>query len=438
MDVEAARICSSDAWAWVMDQVRWDSSGPWIPSSVPASSDAIPPSDVDRDSIYAGIGGLAPALAQFRLARDWTDAERHLADGLITRLNSAATGGDCSLYAGLAGSLVAVAVLDKTATGGLLERLADEATATGWPAVAFDEPSSTANDLLLGNAGIVLACIWHGGPLADELAALGAEALVAATRGLAWKMFEGDSDRVMPNYSHGTAGVATALAVAGHKLNRPDFVEAALLGAQHLVSIADVSDGGFRLPHQIPAVGGDTDPYSYGWCHGPTGTAHLFGALQMAGVTSVAECSCGQWRDAATRSVRGSGLPARLRPGFWDNDGRCCGTAGVLEATLNTAQDGGHETHVDFADQLAGALVGRAVESPRNPAHRYWQFREHRVDPPDLDPGVGWMQGAAGIASTLSRYASVKDHGLTAPRLPLPDDWWMVTRTPEAGARHGA
>jgi hypothetical protein len=29
-------------------------------------------------------------------------------------------------------------------------------------------------------------------------------------------------------------------------------------------------------------------------------------------------------------TVSCSGLPQRLQPGFWDNTGRCCGTAGVL------------------------------------------------------------------------------------------------------------
>jgi len=29
-------------------------------------------------------------------------------------------------------------------------------------------------------------------------------------------------------------------------------------------------------------------------------------------------------------TVTSCGLPRRIRPGFWDNNGRCCGTAGVL------------------------------------------------------------------------------------------------------------
>ena len=49
----------------------------------------------------------------------------------------------------------------------------------------------------------------------------------------------------MPNYSHGTAGVAQ-LAVAGRQLGRPDLVELARLGAEQVVAGADTSGEGFR------------------------------------------------------------------------------------------------------------------------------------------------------------------------------------------------
>ena len=52
----------------------------------------------------------------------------------------------------------------------------------------------------------------------------------------------------------------------------------------------------------------------------------------------------------------------------------------------------------DFALALADDLVARAyVEGDR----AYWRFTEHRNPEPLLPPGVGWMQGAAGIAGFL-------------------------------------
>jgi len=422
--VAAARDCAAGAWAWVLEQVHWDAQGPWIPTSV-GGSPAEPPEE--RDCLYDGIGGLALALAEIRLSREWTEQERTLADAIVTRLAGEDLAGECCLYFGLAGSLVANVVLGDTVTATLLDRLDALATPSGWPSAVGMAPGSTFNDLIMGNAGVVLTCVWLGGERTDRLAALGAEALVAvatpAAHGLSWKMYEGDRDRVMPNYSHGTAGIVTALAVAGHQLHRPDLVEVARLGAEHLVSLADLGGAGFRVPLQLPPAE-DREPYAYGWCHGPTGTARMFGALRLAGVSTVAGRSCGDWTERAARSLQDSGLPARLRPGFWDNDGRCCGTAGVLDATLSHAQEAGDLGQLAFADRLVAALVDRAVTSPAAPGLRYWRFREHRVDPPDQDPGVGWMQGAAGIAAALTRYVRVRELGLEAPRLRLPDDWW--------------
>ena len=47
----------------------------------------------------------------------------------------------------------------------------------------------------------------------------------------------------MPNYSHGTAGVSATLAAAGVRLGRPDLVEAATRGAEHVISVSETSTG---------------------------------------------------------------------------------------------------------------------------------------------------------------------------------------------------
>jgi len=430
VDAAWARDVAWQAWAWVLDQVRWDDGGPWIPLSVPADGDVGSPPE-DRDCLYDGVAGLAPALAEVRLSRPWDETEQVLADGVASRLLDPSTTTDCSLYVGLAGSLTAVTLLDASRSEALLTPLGDASTDVGWPSPVFGDPSRPVNDVVLGNAGVVMACGWLDDPRADELVAVGADALaraaIPADGGVAWRMHADDIDRMMPNYSHGTAGVAAALALAGHRLERPDLVETALRGAEHLVHIADLSRDGFRLPMRIPQ-GQDHEPYGYGWCHGPTGTAKMFGALRLARVGSVAGLPCSTWIERAARSVRDSGVPDRVRRGFWDNDGRCCGTAGVLEATLDQVQDTGDGAAAEFADRLAAALTERSLVAPDDPSRRYWRFREHRADPPDLDPGVGWMQGAAGIVAALLRYARVRADGLGAARVGRPDDWWMVSR----------
>jgi lantibiotic modifying enzyme len=248
--------------------------------------------------------------------------------------------------------------------------------------------------------------------------------------GLNWRMVptrlrrEPRSD--MPNYSHGLAGVATALGVAGAELGRADLVDAAVAGATHMESLADLADDGFVVPRMVPPQDNADDPVTYTWCHGPTGTSLLFAALDRAGVGDVAGAPPASWHRRCLRSVRTSGLPARLHPGFWDNDGRCCGTAGVGDVFLDAWQRLGADEDLEFAQHLADVLVERSL---REGPHANWRFLEHRAPDPVLPPGVGWMQGAAGIGAFLFRTARVVEAGRTAPAVRRLDTWWAL---PEA------
>lgn len=418
------------SWAWVLGQVRWADDGPWIGTATDTAGSAA--AESERDTVYEGVAGLAVALAEVRLARDWSPDEAILAEAVLERLVRISPDQlEGSLYCGLAGSLTAIAVLDRVAIDAPLRQLQQIVTESGWPTTLYpDHGRPVLHDLLLGNAGIVLATAWLDDARANDLVTAGCDALlrgaIETSAGLTWLPPPGLTRGVeLPNYSHGTGGVATALAVAGRKLGRADWVEAARLGAQHVLSLADLRDGGCRVPHYVPHGAHDEEPYTYGWCHGPSGMQYPFSALARAGVESVSGSSCAQVADRCLFSVIESGVPERLRPGFWDNDGRCCGTAGVGDVFLDyyqTATDGQAEVYLGFADSLAQALIDRAVQNPSNPAQLYWQFVEHRRQQPLLDPTAGWMQGVAGISAYLFRHARVKATGRDATRLSLPDN----------------
>jgi hypothetical protein len=149
----------------------------------------------------------------------------------------------------------------------------------------------------------------------------------------------------------------------------------------------------------------------------------LFTALDHAGVEQVAGESPAQWHRRCLHSIRTSGVPERRHPGFWDNDGRCCGTAGVGEVFLDSWQRLGVDADLAFAQVLGEALVERAVVVGDGAC---WRFTEHRADDPLLPPGVGWMQGAAGIAAHLMRLARVLRDGRTAPAAARLDTWWNL------------
>jgi hypothetical protein len=423
---EKYRDLGEAAWSWVLGQVRQD-DGPWLPEQVTPEPTAGPASD--RDSLYAGITGLAPVLAEVRLSRPLSGSEEALSAGLVERLaRFAAQSPEPSYFDGLAGFTMALRLLAPGREEIALGRLSELAAPAGWETALDLEYQGPVTDLALGAAGVVLAAAWAGGPHAAKIMTVGGEAMLSVAErsefGLDWRMWPGYRSS-SPNFSHGTAGVASALAIAGHLLGRGDFLDAARLGATHLLGTASMDDGGFILPHTIPSSKREVEPVTYSWCHGPTGTSYLFAALSHAGVAETGGRQVSELHERCLHSVLSSGLPARLRPGFWDNDGRCCGTAGVGEVLLDAAQNNPStfSRYLAEAQRMGDALADRAV---RDGSGAYWRFIEYRQEDPLLPPGTGWLQGAAGIAAFLFRLARVIESGPAATVVDRPDNWWAV------------
>ncbi|WP_260475226.1 lanthionine synthetase LanC family protein [Streptomyces sp. WAC 06725] len=443
MRSDVYRDVGEAAWSWVLDHVRED-EGPWLVETVVEGGPEATSPAQDRDSLYAGIAGLAPVLAEIAQYRELGVRETALATGVVSRLSAqAGRRTEPSLYDGLAGDATALRLLAPGEEVVALRRLAALATGDGWKTTLAFEPGSDAplTDVVMGTAGVVMTAVWAKSEFTEVIATTGGEALLRAAdrteAGLDWGMTPGAASRA-PNYSHGTAGVAAALAVAGAALDREDFVEAAVAGARHVLSVGSLKDAGFVVPHTIPPSRREVEPVTYTWCHGPAGTSHLFTALAHAGVTEVAGHDVDELRHRCMTSILTSGLPERLRPGFWDNDGRCCGTAGVGDVLLDAAQDcrapERRQTLLRAAHRMGDALVARVI---RDDAGARWRFLEHRKDPPLLPPSTTWMQGAAGIAAYLLRLARYGETGPDAPVVDRPDQWWAVPahlRTTRTGA----
>jgi hypothetical protein len=260
---------------------------------------------VDRDGLHSGTAGLAHVLAEIRLTRAWTAEEQRLAAGIADRLQrSVPTLVDCTYWDGLVSATGALIALQVSGADLAIARLAALAEPDGWPQTVLTGPSyapgTRINDLTLGTAGVLLGALWarrHGVVGAAEVAAQAAGVLLDEAEhlptGSSWQMVSprfGSSARnaEMPNLAHGLAGVATALALAGAELDRPDLAAAARRGAEHLVSLGDTSGDGFVVPRYLPRGFNDEDEVAYGWCHGATGTSLLFLALDRAGVPEVA------------------------------------------------------------------------------------------------------------------------------------------------------
>jgi len=100
------------------------------------------------------------------------------------------------------------------------------------------------------------------------------------------------------------------------------------------------------------------------------------------------------------RALLASGIPGRRTPGFWNNIGQCCGSAGVAEYALHLQRLTGDDRYRTLADELTRDLLGRGT---RDQAGLRFVQAEHRIQPELLIAQTGWMQGAAGVGSWLLR-----------------------------------
>jgi hypothetical protein len=435
------------SWAWVLTQVREEADG--APDGAPDGGLWLPahPGETepgeDPYGMHSGIGGLAHVLAEIRLTRELTADEQRLAERIAdTVVRRIPDEKEFDYFVGHVATIGVLVALGVEGADRAVARLHETATADGWQTLWMApprlSPDGRCTDATIGNASVLLGALWalrHDVPGAAELAARAVDITMAEAEelptGLDWRfvperyLLEPVRDYSMPNWSHGLAGIAGTLAAAGIALDRADLVDAARLGAEHLVTLADTSDGGMRVDHVIPGQE-DLDRFTYTWCHGPAGTSLLFAALARAGVDEVAGRTPYDWERACLHSLKVSGIPERRYPGFWDNDGRCCGTAGVGDVVLNVWQRHGEDDDLAFATTLADAIVDRAMTDDANPHHVYWRFIEHRNEDPLLPPGVGYMQGTAGIAAFLFRFARVLEQGRDAAAASRMDTWWAL------------
>jgi hypothetical protein len=111
----------------------------------------------------------------------------------------------------------------------------------------------------------------------------------------------------------------------------------------------------------------------------------------------------GALADRCWLTVTSCGLPGRIRPGFWDNNGHCCGTAGVLALACDRYVD--EAAALDFVGVLVEDLADRATVDADGVR---WSNHEHRATPSALDPRTGWAMGNAGIIPELLRFARAR------------------------------
>ena len=275
---------------------------------------------------------------------------------------------------------------------------------------------SETTDIISGSAGTGLFLLYLSKELEDasiiDLAVKAGDGLIdvgiPVEPGIKWAM-DPEYPRLMPNFSHGTAGIAYFLASLYKETGEKRFLEAALQGASYLKSIAKTDAGICLIFHHEPE---GEDLYYLGWCHGPVGTARLFYRLYEITGDKVWM----DWVEKGARGILASGIPEKETPGFWNNVGQCCGSAGVADYFLSLYQITKKPEYLDFTKQLTRQILIKATLDDNGLC---WIHAEHRSRPELLMAQTNLMQGAAGIGLWLLHLEEF-EHG-KKPEIILPD-----------------
>ena len=369
---------------------------------------AVPPdAKTVQHSLYTGFPGVVLFFIELARAtgdRTWLDLATSGADQLAAALPDEKAGDESTgLYTGLAGIAYTLEEADR-ARGesryrAAIRKALGTIVASGHDAGAGVEWNDST-DIISGSAGTGLYLLRASKTLGDASAR---EAAIRAGRRLIEREFRnGDTSfwmasssfpRNMPNFSHGTAGVAYFLATLAAETRDQAFADAAVHGGRYLQSIATPTDGdGRRIFHNDPD---GRELFYLSWCHGPAGTARLF--HRLGAVTG--DRSWSAYVPRLAQGIVGSGVPQRS-PGFWNNISQCCGNCGVSDFFVSLHGLTGDASHLAFAQRVANDTLDRATAEGDG---YKWVQAENRVSPNVVLAQTGLMQGAAGVGLSMLR-----------------------------------
>lgn len=387
---------ASSAEKWIRSLQQQDSAGVYWPNSHDSS--------FHSPELYSGNSGIILfylSLYESTHQGEYLSIAQKAADRMINELPERWNEENLGLYTGAAGIAytlhqVFIATKNKKYLHEAKELLKQISIA-----IASDSiKEKLANDIVYGFAGIGLVYIYaHQHKVYPNALSTGntiAEILLQRTQpnqqGIRWPMFMRDTARkfYMPNFSHGTAGIAYFLAQLFEATKDKRYKDAAMAAGNYLMTIAD-KDGWIYHAEPNPSA---MKRFYVSWCHGPAGTARLYYKLYRLSADKKWEKEMLKSADALMRC----GLPTAKMEGYWNNISYCCGNAGIASFFLSLDQLYPGRSYRQFADTMIADLLKR---STRYKDHQYWMQAENRTQPQLLQAQTGLMQGASGVGIAL-------------------------------------
>ncbi len=404
------------------------------PAGITWPDNALEPETSSYDLASGVAGKVVYFTALYRATKkpDYLDMARGGADYLVSAVQDPASFDEnprrASLYTGISGIGVALLhvqehlpdpIYKQTVTR-IIEQLEEwsipEASGLRW--------SDEFNDLIYGDAGTALflsyAAEQTGDEKARDMAQQSAQFLLGQAQqtedGSYW-YFRRSKPFNLPNFSHGTAGIAYVLATIGTLTDDESLRDGARAGFDYIRSIAVIENGTIRIPYGWGSDSWD-GLFEFGWAHGLVGTASFFHRLQTPDIYAKAAV---EFEALSLRTLLNINLPGAPSSPFAEpstSDDMRFGRAGVLSFLSQCcASEPGNEDIVRVRNAIWLYIEDAAIRENRI-AH--WE-----VDAPEFMGGgraayTGLFHGAAGIGLAVLRLHA-RLEGKPA-YLKLPDD----------------
>ncbi len=275
-----------------------------------------------------------------------------------------------------------------------------------------------SNDIVSGAAGIGLFLIRAAKELREQSYLITAkkagyylinEAIVDK-HGFKWQGIKG-WEKLYPNFSHGTSGIAFFLASLFKETGMQGFYESSYEGAGWLMAYKRGEKDEASWYHHEPD---GKDLFYVSWCHGPGGSARLFYQLyKISGKQDMLD-----WVNKSATWLMNCGLDSNPLKGHW-NLSVCCGSAGIGEFFADIYKTSGKKEYLLWAEKMADELISKS-----NAGGMGWKWvqAEHRTRPDEVYAQTGFSQGAAGIGLFFLKMYALEKKNLKYEVYSLPDN----------------
>jgi lantibiotic biosynthesis protein len=262
------------------DAIWWDGRCNWLGWSMEAHGGQwIPVHRAMSSLLYDGTAGIGVFLARLaRLSDDpliRTTAKGALAQAL-TAIDSLIDAGEYGFYSGLSG--IAWSCIDAG-----MSLTCDELVTRGQAAMrraARLEPKDQRLDIINGSAGLIPVLLAaaeqdRDGQLIEAAGRHGEHLLKRAVRteqGWSWDTLGMPNERHLLGLAHGASGIASAMAVLGKTIARPEFFAATKEALRYERSHFLAAQGNWPDLRSFVQTGSSGEPpCMLAWCHGAPG-----------------------------------------------------------------------------------------------------------------------------------------------------------------------